>query len=116
MKKKILAFITSAMCLAGVLPANAAAKDSVKGLAGLQEEGGSGHISGENTIGGYVDYYYKISDISATAEADTAKLIIDKDYVSDTVNSSCTVKSLGSDLTIDAGDNDIIVLLDEAVL
>ena len=117
MNRKILAFLTAAMCFASAVPFNAIAENSVKGLEGLQEKGGSGSlISGEQSDGVYVDYYYKLSDISATAEADTAKLMIDKNYTSDTVSSSCTVKSLAKDLTIDAGDKDIIVLLDEAVL
>lgn len=115
MKRKILAFLTAAMCFASAVPYNATAENSVKGLKGLQEAGSS-LISGEQSDGVYVDYYSKLGDISATAEADTAKLIIDKNYTSDTVSSSCTVKSLGKDLTIDAGDKDIIVLLDEAVL
>ena len=117
MKRKIPAFLTAAMCFASAVPFNAIAENSVKGLEGLQEAGGSGSlISGEQSDGVYEGYYSKLSDISETAEADTAKLIIDKDYASDTVNSSCTVKSLGKDLTIDAGDKNIIVLLDEAVL
>ncbi len=41
MKKKILAFITAAMCFAGVVPVNATAENSDKGVVGLQEEGGS---------------------------------------------------------------------------
>ena len=117
MKRKILAFLTAAMCLASAVPVNTTAENSVKGLEGLQEKGGSGSlISGEQSDEVYVGYYSKLSDISATAEADTAKLMIDKDYASDTVNVSCTIKSLGKDLTIDAGDKDIVVLLDEADL
>ncbi|WP_028517758.1 dockerin type I repeat-containing protein [Ruminococcus flavefaciens] len=115
MNRKILAFLTAAMCFAGAVPFNAVAENSVKGLNGLQEAGGS-LISGEQSDEVYEGYYSKLSDISATAEADTAKLMIDKNYASDTVSSSCTVKSLGKDLTIYAGDKDIIVLLDEAVL
>ena len=111
MQKKILAFLTAAMCFAGVVPVNATAE-----VKGLQEAGGSSLISGEQSVGVYEGYYYKLSDISETAEADTAKLIIDESYSSDTVSSSCTIKSLGRELTIDAGNNDIIVLLDEAVL
>ena len=116
MKKKILAFLTAVICFAGVMPVDAAAEDTDKGVKGLQEAGGSSLISGEQSVGIYVDYYSKLSEISENAKADTAKLIIDESYSSDTVSSSCTIKSLGRDLTIDAGNNDIIVLLDEAVL
>ena len=116
MKKKILAILTVAICFAGVMPVNAAAENSDEGIVGLQEEGGSSLISGEQSVGVYVDYFSELSEISETAEADTAKLIIDESYSSDIVSSSCTIKSLGRDLTIDAGDNDIIILLDEAVL
>ena len=116
MKKKILSILTAAICFAGVMPVNAAAENSDEGIVGLQEEGGSSLISGEQSVGVYVDNFSELSEISETAEADTAKLIIDESYSSDIVSSSCTIKSLGRDLTIDAGDNDIIVLLDEAVL
>lgn len=115
MKRKILAFLTAAMCFSSAVPFNATAENSVKGLEGLQEAGGS-LISGEQSDEVYVEYYSKLSDISKTAEEDTAKLIIDKDYASDTVKSSCTIKNLSKDLTIDAIEKDIIVLLDEAVL
>ncbi|WP_295067902.1 dockerin type I repeat-containing protein [Ruminococcus sp.] len=115
MKRKILAFLTAAMCFASAVPFNATAEDTVKGLEGLQEAGGS-LISGEQSDEDYVEYYSKLSDISKTAEEDTAKLIINKDYASDTVKSSCTIKNLSKDLTIDAVEKDIIVLLDEAVL
>lgn len=57
-----------------------------------------------------------LSGVSETAEKDTAEFIIDSSYKEDTVTRSCTIKSLSHDITIDAGDNEIVVVLDNAAL
>ena len=61
-------------------------------------------------------YLKEIGQISETAEADTAACIIDAAFTSDTVTQSCTIKELTHDITVDAGDNKIILLLDNLTL
>ncbi|HBB72325.1 MAG TPA: hypothetical protein DCZ71_06935 [Ruminococcus sp.] len=58
-----------------------------------------------------------LSELSDTAETDTAALVIDADTdISELTGRSCTVRGLKNDLTIDADGNDIIVYLDRAVI
>ena len=89
------------------------------GINGLQEpppEGSTEHsiIGLQENYG--VLYTTELSELGENVEADTAVCIIDGSYSSDTVNRSCTIKELSHDLLIDAGDEDIIVLLDELTL
>ena len=53
-----------------------------------------------------------LSQISDTAEADTAAYIITKNSQLTSFDRSCTIKSLPDDITIKAGDNDLVVVLD----
>ena len=50
-----------------------------------------------------------LSELSDTAETDTAALVIDADTdISELTGRSCTVRGLKNDLTIDADGNDIM--------
>jgi hypothetical protein len=55
----------------------------------------------------------ELSQISDTAEADTAAYIITKNSQITSFDRSCTIKSLPDDITIKAGDNDLVVVLDD---
>lgn len=55
----------------------------------------------------------ELSQISDTAEADTAAYVITKNSQLTSFDRSCTIKSLPDDITIKAGDNDLVVVLDD---
>ena len=117
MNKKIASFIIAAIMSLSALSALSANADDAK-VKGLQKtrQNENGEKQPTPAIKGIQKIYSKLSDLGETAEKDTAECIIDKDFTADTVSRSCTVKELSHDLTIDAGDNDIIVLLDNLIL
>lgn len=118
MKKRLISVLLSAFLTLSAVGSSLAygAEDGIKGLQEPPAEG-----STEHSIIGIQEewddlYTTELSGLGETAEADTAACIIDGSYSSDTVNRSCTIKELDHDLLIDAGDEDIIVLLDELTL
>ena len=123
--KRIIAASAAAITAVSALCLNSFAEDERKGgIKGIQEIGGA--FDGGNSFppdadtdfdpDSYTLYYTEIGMIRENAEAEVAECVIDESFTDESVNRSCTIKALDHDLTIDAGDNDIIVLLDDLTL
>ena len=118
MKKRLTNVLASAFlalsCVGGSFAYGA--EGGINGLNEPPTEGSTEHgiIGLQENYG--VLYTTELSELGGNAEADTAACIIDGSYSSDTVNRSCTIREMKHDLLIDAGDEDITVLLDELTL
>ena len=68
-------------------------------------------IAGDQDVR-YLSAALELSEISDTAEADTAAYVITENSKLTSFDRSCTIKGLPNDITIKAGNNDIVVVLD----
>ena len=89
---------------------------NIKGLQEAGEAHGDKLISGDDFDGTPPSSLVYMNRITDAAMEEAQEFIIDSTYESDTVSRSCTVRELTHDLTIDAGDREIVVILDDLKL
>jgi|GEM_PF-1252722 hypothetical protein len=126
--QNIIAAVSSLILAMTAVCGAAYAESSTPGLKGLQEAGGEGYgepftdsaaddtgrITGIEGLEPFTAY--ELDEIAPSTSDKVAECIIDGDYGSDTVNRSCTIKSLDHDLVIGSSDEDIVILLDDLTL
>ncbi len=120
MKKRILASICAAvMAMSAVSAFTAVAEDDgTPHVKGIQMIGGSDHPDNSDRIPDFRDVFdeYVIDQETIdNIQSETASYVIDQEIIS-YVDKSCTIKNARTDITIDAGDNDLIVVLDDLEL
>lgn len=123
MKNRILTSICAAVM----------AVSAVSAFTAYAEDDGTPHVKGIQMIGGSdpSDKYDRIPDTDTfearinayiidqetigKIQSETASYVIDQEIIS-YVDKSCTIKNARTDITIDAGDNDLVVVLDDLEL